>query len=200
MATPVGISNKALSRVGIRARIPSMSEASEEARVCNLHYDDAVKHVLAQHPWPFAQKRFALALIEERPNTEWLFRYALPVDCIEPTYIEGAARNLPVDMRPRFILESDDTADRTTLLSDEPNPVLKYTSSLISPGVFPIYFEMAVVWVLADLICFPLSVKEELAQRVVKMAEFAVMRAMAHASNQGQADEELPSEFETVRN
>ena len=189
----------ALSRVGVRERIASLTEETEEARICNLHYDLALTSALALHPWPFASKRKALTLIEEKPSIEWAFRYALPIDCIEPLYIEGAARNLPIESRPRWELEADSSADRTTLLADVPNAVLKYTSRSVSEASFPPYFVPVMSWMLADFIAIPLTVKAEVSTAVATQLARALSTAKAHASNQGQADEALDSEFIRAR-
>jgi hypothetical protein len=199
MADPIDISNMALSNVGVRSRIASLSEASEEARVCNLHYGLAVERCLTLFPWPFATRRQALALIETSPNSEWAYRFALPNDCVEARYIEGSSRNIPVESKVPFQVEAAADLSQQTVLTDEPAPVLVYTTKNLGAGQYPAYFVNLVSWELAAAITLPLRLSEESWKLAITGARQAMTDSRAHALNQGQEDQPLDSEFVRAR-
>lgn len=58
--TEVSIANMALSRVGHHNQITALSDNTEAARQCNLHYEGARDSLLRSHPWKFAKKRTKL--------------------------------------------------------------------------------------------------------------------------------------------
>jgi hypothetical protein len=78
-----------------------MSENSDEARNCTIHYDFARKAVLRAHAWSFARKQIpatlylAAAGTPENPNGvapfpayPWLYEYIYPPDCLRLRYQE----------------------------------------------------------------------------------------------------------------
>jgi hypothetical protein len=101
MTSEVSICNRALQAISTRTQIASLTEASVEARNCNLIYADTRDEVLNMAHWNFAKKTAYLALLKSAPgvpgNTTstatqwstafpappWLFEYAYPTDCIQ---------------------------------------------------------------------------------------------------------------------
>lgn len=66
----VSICNMALSRVGHHTEITaSLSENTEAARQCNLHYEPARDALLRSHPWNFATRRTKLITQAEAEKT-----------------------------------------------------------------------------------------------------------------------------------
>jgi hypothetical protein len=99
MASEVTICNRALQSIGTRTQISALTEASVEARNCNLIYADTRDEVLAMAHWNFAKKTEYLSLLKQAPGTPggassatqwsslypappWLYEYAVPSDCI----------------------------------------------------------------------------------------------------------------------
>src|SRR6266550_3258916 len=101
MSSEVSICNRALQAIGTRTSIASLTEASIEARNCNLIYADTRDEVLGMAYWNFASKTSYLALLKSAPGTPtnsastatqwssdfpappWLYEYAYPDDCIK---------------------------------------------------------------------------------------------------------------------
>lgn len=94
------ICNRALSRIGTRSTIASLSENSNEAEQCNILYSPTRDEVLSMAFWNFAKKTASLALVKSAPGTPtnptgtiqwssaypappWLYEYAYPSDCIQ---------------------------------------------------------------------------------------------------------------------
>lgn len=111
MPSKVDICNRALSVIGTRSTITSMSEASPEARACTLHFESMCRALLRLTPWSFARATVPAALIAAAPGTPenqagvaplplvpigaanlagssptqivpWQYEYAWPQDCI----------------------------------------------------------------------------------------------------------------------
>lgn len=86
--------------MGTRTQISALTEASVEARNCNLIYADTRDEVLGMAYWNFATKTAYLSLLKQAPGTPggvasasqwssaypappWLYEYAVPTDCIK---------------------------------------------------------------------------------------------------------------------
>jgi hypothetical protein len=95
MPTQVDICNAALSEVGTRSTIAGLTENSNEAQNCSIHWNFARKAVLREYNWEFASRQVSAALIcaavgtPENPNGTpplppwpWQYEYAWPNDCI----------------------------------------------------------------------------------------------------------------------
>jgi hypothetical protein len=78
-----------------------MTEQSDEARNCTIHYDIARRAVLRAHTWNFARKQISAAMLSaaqgtpENPNGTppvpiypWLYEYAWPQDCLRMRHQE----------------------------------------------------------------------------------------------------------------
>lgn len=55
---------------------------SKEAEAGAKWYDQARRHVLEDHPWKFAQKRFSLLAESDAPDFEYSKKYQLPSDYV----------------------------------------------------------------------------------------------------------------------
>ncbi len=123
MPAQVDICNRALSVIGTRSTIASMTEASPEAQASILHFEPACRALLRLAPWSFARYQTNLALIAaagntpENPNNAppfppvpWTYEYAWPQDCIRlrqvkpPYYPPGETpENSGLVLMPGFI-------------------------------------------------------------------------------------------------
>ncbi len=85
MPSPVDICNIALSHLGARAQVSSITppDGSVEAGYCARFYPLARREVIEVANWSFVKKRVTLA---ETTNASdiWMYAYALPSDCIKP--------------------------------------------------------------------------------------------------------------------
>lgn len=100
MASEVTICNRALQAISTRSQISSLTEASPEARNCNLIYSDTRDEVLSMAHWGFAKKTDFLTLLKSAPGTPsgvssasqwstayppppWLYEYSVPQDSVQ---------------------------------------------------------------------------------------------------------------------
>jgi hypothetical protein len=120
----VDICNRALSVIGTRSSIASMSEASPEAQACTLHFEASCRSLLRLAPWSFARATVLGALIgaaagtPENPNgtvplplvpvsaanpagssppqiVSWRYEYAWPRDCVRLRQVKYPCELLP---------------------------------------------------------------------------------------------------------
>jgi hypothetical protein len=84
MASATDISNIALSHLGARAQVSSISppDGSVEAGYCARFYPLARREVLEAMNFSFAKTRVTLAEVTNT-STVWGYAYALPSDCIK---------------------------------------------------------------------------------------------------------------------
>lgn len=105
MTSQVDVANRALSAMGSRSQIGSLTENSNEARQCNLLLTSLRDELLRLAPWNCATNFNNLALICSAPGTPenpgvgqnvwekgipappWAYEYAYPSDCLRPLWI-----------------------------------------------------------------------------------------------------------------
>jgi len=146
MNSEIKICNKALSYFG-GGQISSLDEASEAARVCSLHYEDARDEVMRNFPWPFASKVTILALSTDTiPG--WLYVYQLPVICLRSRRIFNKYDYLADDIP--FDIYGD------KLVANLPEAYLEFTAKITDPTYFDVTFSKALSYKLASEIVIPL--------------------------------------------
>jgi len=105
MTSEVNICNQALTDIGTRSTIASLTEDSQEAQACSLVYSTVRDQVLGMAFWNFARKTATLSELKSAPGTPtnptasgnvwssdwpappWLYEYAYPSDCIQMRFI-----------------------------------------------------------------------------------------------------------------
>ena len=125
----VTICNRALSVIGTRSSIASMSEASPEAQACMLHFEPSCRAMLRLAPWSFARATVPGALIAAAPGTpenpngtaplplvplsaanpagttpaqvvSWQYEYAWPQDCVRLRQVKYPFEQPQSNVRP----------------------------------------------------------------------------------------------------
>ena len=81
MASSVAIGNRALTKVG-EARIQSLSDDLEAARVISAAWDILRDDELRAHNWGFAMTRASLAALVSAPDWGFDRQFQLPSDCL----------------------------------------------------------------------------------------------------------------------
>ncbi len=101
----VELANEALSNIGTRSTISSLSEGSVEADTVSRYYNKVRQQMLRAAPWNFARAFAALSVLKALPGTPentspasstwlpsyppppWLYTYAYPVDALMIRYV-----------------------------------------------------------------------------------------------------------------
>ena len=105
MTSTTDIANRALSAIGTRSTIASLTENSNEARQCNILLQPIRQELLRLAPWNCATNYNNLSVICAAPGTPenpsvgtttwdkgippppWSYEYAYPSDCLRPLWI-----------------------------------------------------------------------------------------------------------------
>jgi hypothetical protein len=173
MASEVDISNLALSHIGARSQVSSISppDGTVEAGYCARFYPLARRELLEAYSWPFALKRSVLAPLTNI-STVWAYMYARPANCITPL------RVLPLQVLESYSLSIDRYTDaypdalvdtlfteRGTarfelegdfIFTNEPEAVLLYTMEQTDTSKFTPLFTSAVGMLLASYLAGPI--------------------------------------------
>lgn len=142
-ATSVNIVNLALHTLGI-ARITSLSDNVEQARVMNDIYEHIRDEMMEIHPWNFSiVYSSTLSENDDAPNFDYDYSYALPADCLKVIELEDA--------------EDEFKIVGGNLYTDTEDPKIKYISLVTTTGSFSKSFVTAFAARLAAETCYALT-------------------------------------------
>lgn len=165
MATEVGIANLALSRLGQKATVSSLSppEGSAEAQHCAVWLPMARDALLSMHTWSFATVRSRPALRSMTDPTlyaQWAYVYARPNNCLRilavlPTgYVDQV-----LDAQPFGAETAEDGAD--LILTNTDDAILRWIKRVTNPAVYSPLFVEALSFMLASALAGPIMKGEE---------------------------------------
>lgn len=196
MPTELEVANMALSHIGARDSIPSLSENSIEARQCNRWIGLSRQMTLESYNWNFARKRSTLtAHADDPPEGLWSYRFALPSDLLKAREIQNPG--LPFnpydtihntiyfqpDAVPFEVALSDDGTEKT-LLTDITPVTLVYTADIADYTLFSAEAVIATSYALAHLIALKITGKTAIVDLMAQRF-FAYVRAAAmHDANE----------------
>lgn len=148
MASVIDICNDALAEAQ-QGSISSLTENSNEARACNRSYERVVRGLLRAHPWAFAKKIEALALLSDGDEPDYQFAYQKPSDCLRIRHIFNPAKidddTIKFDVRGQMVV------------TDYEDAKLVYTRYVDDPTEFDEGFLDCLRYRLAMIICVPLG-------------------------------------------
>jgi len=192
MTTTTDICNAAISHVGTRSKISSITEGSREALACLAHFDMVRDATLRAFDWNFARITASLAQLQNPAPpigiARWAYIYAVPVDCIRIRRLN----DVPLAVLPETFYERAATTDSTgayvgAILTNTAPLSAIYTARVTDPNSWDQGFVDAVVYGLASRICFELSGKEERVKALTQMWQGALQSGAAEAGNEGSA-------------
>ena len=150
MKSTIQLFNTALGRLG-GEQIPynrSPHEQDATGILCENLFPHVLDMVLEAHEWGFATRRVYLArLPEQQPvNPAYVFRYAMPADCVKPVSLEGYAGGAApagVNRTPAYLIEGN------AILTNKRNAELVYIARIEEPRAWPPSFADVLAWALA---------------------------------------------------
>lgn len=170
---PADLVNVSLARLGWKGGdIGNLYEGSPAANVALDAYGQVRDALLRSHPWDFAQRTAALALIKQAPvggyfppivwdpttypPIGWLFEYGYPADCIKVRAVKPVPLFTP-NFDPStntFSIANDPTLNpaQEVILCNLLNPVCIYTARVTDPTQFAVDFTEAFIDSLAESI------------------------------------------------
>lgn len=196
MASEIDIYNMALSHIGSTVTVADKLERSPERIACSRFYDTCRDALLSYKAcdWRFAETSALLADLGT-PPTNWLYRYAMPNDCIRAMFLvaEGLLNPRSGQMIVYQVASSD---SGRVILTNQPNAELRYIKRIDQAELFPSSFVEAMALRLASLIAMPIAKSNSLRDELMQRAEQAAQIAMAAALNEVQPYVEPRSSYE----
>ena len=210
MTTSVDICNRALSEIGTRSTISSLTDGSTEAVACSIWYDTTRKQLLRKARWGFARTQATLTQVGDlypdntSPFPE-LYAYTYPPNCLQlryiicqPTYVTatgGAFVNTgnwesgwgQPSRNNRFIvhLQTDGSGNQSKLvLANIYNALAIYTADVQNTEFFDELFTQALVSALAFRLVIPLSGNVGMRNEFAQAATEAILEARAADGNE----------------
>ena len=184
----VRICNRALSLLGTK-RISVLDEDSVNARICNAFYDETLEEILSEHPWTFAQKRAALATVDETPvftDDLMTVMYQKPADFVNLNF---------VNIRGAIVKVEGDK-----ILSDTSGLKIKYTYRNTNPQSYFPKFITAFAMLLAANMAYAITNSRTVAADLMNLYETkGLSRVVAADSQQGTPQAPQQSEWIDAR-
>jgi len=182
MASVIDICNLALSHIGDRANINSISppEGSIHAEHCARFYPLALDTLLRMHPWTFATRRLLLAdaSLVVPPAHPWQYSYAIPSDLVTVIGIYSGARQFDEDAH-EYEFEIGNDANRTRVIfTNCDEATMRYVSDVTDSARFPAWFVQALSWILASHLAGPIIKGEQ----GVRTAQAALQTGLSYAA------------------
>lgn len=195
--TPVDISNIALGRIGQGASSPIQSiepdtDDSEAARACARAFPLAMRAMLREHQWSWAQRSVALALSSESvPGYSYAYAYPAACQHLHGLTPEGAdPYRVPVSDWPSFfrwphrIVAAADLQSRV-IATDLSPAVAHYTADILTPAFADSLFHEALAWRMAKELALLLRANPQFATAAGQEYEVALSKAIAANDNEG---------------
>lgn len=179
MANQVEICNAALSQLGADSNITSLDppDGSQYSEQCAAYYPMALKYLLEQFNWSFAQTRYSPPKYSELDPDRypWKFGYSLPNDCLRVVgvYAKGG---IPWQKTLPYEIEYRDEEDTLMILTNVKEALIVYTRYFDNPQRFPMYFTQALIMQLAVYLAGAL-VKTQYSDKYLKYAAEALSDA-----------------------
>lgn len=187
MSSEVDICNLALSTLGTKANIQSMTEDSDEAAQCNIWYAQTRDSLLRAGDWNFARRKVVMAQYNNPAPDGWSYAYVQPSDCIRVLVLteqlnvivppaNDATRQMNIPRIPHEV--AGDGSQKLVYCNISP-ALLIYTSRVTVVDLFDEGFKAALISQLAANIAYPITQKATTADAMAKRAINFYNRAMA---------------------
>ena len=160
MATNISVASQAL--LLLRANtISSFSEASNEAEICNIMYEEHIKQLLSIYPWTFATKKAQLNQDSTDPIGEYTYSHIVPAEAllIWALFTSDDIGANPVN---DYDIYGDTTGALRRIYSNHEALYADYTI-YIPENNWPPYFAQFAINSFASYIAIPVTGKADLA-------------------------------------
>lgn len=204
VASVLDVWNQALSEVGARGQVTSLTENSKEATICNIHYNNTRTSILRAAPWACARFQASLTVLESYqnvpPNNQipWMYSYTYPADCLKlryllcPPVLDNSTIVTTGDVlqwylpsrRNRFLPGLDTTGTQKVILTNVSNAMAVYTKDLQDVTLWDSGLWDAVVAALQAKIVIPLTGNVQMKKTFEDLAMGSITEARAQDGNE----------------
>lgn len=193
----VDICNLALNFLG-KGIIKSLSENTELARTCKLHYDRYRRILLKDYSWEFAERTMKLEPVEDFGDNVkgWKNVYSYPDDCLQVLKIYDGDDHRKDDKRERFFVQSVDYRLGTKVICcNLENAYMDYVCNEEDCNYFSEEFVEALAHYLAYGMAQALTGSEAKAQTELQYMQTALYQAKLRTAREREHKPSLPHKY-----
>lgn len=163
-ASVVEVCNLALTHLGQRS-IALITEATEQARKCNILFNPCRDAVLRLHPWNFATTVEALVEISGETVLGWDYLYQMPSLCLFARRVD-TENTLANPIPQEFEVLLSPTTHVRAIASNLEDAYLRYTKTIADPSVWDSAFVVSLSYFLASKLALSLNGSADLAKEM----------------------------------
>lgn len=193
----VDICNLALNFLG-KGIIKSLSENTELARTCKLHYDRYRRILLKDYSWEFAERTMKLEPVEDFGDNVkgWKNVYRYPDDCLQVLKIYDGDDHRKDDKRERFFVQSVDYRLGTKVICcNLENACMDYVCNEEDCNYFSEEFVEALAHYLAYGMAQALTGSEAKAQTELQYMQNALYQAKLRTAREREHEPSVPHKY-----
>lgn len=193
----VDICNLALNFLG-KGIIKSLSENTELARTCKLHYDRYRRILLKDYSWEFAERTMKLESVEDFGDNVkgWDYVYHYPDDCLQVLKIYDGNDRRKDDKREKFFVQTVDYRLGTKVICcNLENAYMDYVSNEEDCNYFSEEFVEALAHYLAYGMAQALTGSEAKAQTELQYMQTALYQAKLRTAREREHEPSLPHKY-----
>ena len=193
----VDICNLALNFLG-KGIIKSLSENTELARTCKLHYDRYRRILLKDYSWEFAERTMKLEPVEDFGDNVkgWDYVYRYPDDCLQVLKIYNGNDRRKDDKREKFFVQTVDYRLGTKVICcNLENAYMDYVSNDEDCNYFSEEFVEALAHYLAYGMAQALTGSEAKAQTELQYMQNALYQAKLRTAREREHEPSVPHKY-----
>ena len=193
----VDVCNLALNFLG-KGIIKSLSENTELARTCKLHYDRYRRILLKDYSWEFAERTMKLEPVEDFGDNVkgWDYVYRYPDDCLQVLKIYDGDDHRKDDKREKFFVQTVDYRLGTKVICcNLENAFMDYVYNEEDCNYFSEEFVEALAHYLAYGMAQALTGSEAKAQTELQYMQNALYQAKLRTAREREHDPSLPYKY-----
>lgn len=193
----VDICNLALNFLG-KGIIKSLSENTELARTCKLHYDRYRRILLKDYSWEFAERTMKLEPVDDFDDNVkgWNYVYRYPDDCLQVLKIYDVDDRRKDDKREKFFVQAVDYRLGTKVICcNLENAFMDYVSNEEDCNYFSEEFVEALAHYLAYGMAQALTGSEAKAQTELQYMQNALYQAKLRTAREREHEPSVPHKY-----
>lgn len=193
----VDICNLALNFLG-KGIIKSLSENTELARTCKLHYDRYRRILLKDYSWEFAERTMKLEPVEDFGDNVkgWDYVYRYPDDCLQVLKIYDGDDHRKDDKREKFFVQTVDYRLGTKVICcNLENAYMDYVCNEEDCNYFSEEFVEALAHYLAYGMAQALTGSEAKAQTELQYMQNALYQAILRTAREREHEPSVPHKY-----
>lgn len=198
--TKTDIANLAIKHLGHSTPMQNLDDDNTAvAHTCRFFYPRALRAVLRDFEWPFANTIFTMQTTTDDPGEHWDYAYQYPPDCARFLKIQSDFRT---DSRySKIPYKRSKGAAGSIILTDREDAVCEYTALVTNVAYFDDDFILALSWRLAVYAAPSVTGGDpfKLKKDAMEMYRQELALARENALNEQCDDEDALSEYELSR-